>query len=108
MEATEIAKEMKVARLMVVNNLALGPWQTNIYLSTANYEASYLAKGIREITDFLLLLHTVINFILYSIFNKQFSKHTKKLFQYCIHKKRRYSYTNEIIPCFGSIHQPQT
>jgi hypothetical protein len=25
MEATEIAKEMKVARLMVVNNLALGP-----------------------------------------------------------------------------------
>ena len=74
------------------------------FFKTGYYEASYLAKGIREITDFLLLLHTVINFILYSIFNKQFSKHTKELFQYCIHKKRRYSYADEIIP-FSNSHK---
>ena len=74
------------------------------FFKTGYYEASHLAKGIREITDFLLLLHTVINFILYSIFNKQFSKHTKKLFQYCIHKKRRYSNTIEIIP-FSNFHK---
>ena len=68
------------------------------FCKTGYHEASYLAKGIREITDFLLLLNTVINFILYSIFNKQFANHTKELFRYTFRARRRKSTNDETVP----------
>jgi len=68
------------------------------FFKTGYYEASYLAKGIREITDFLLLLHTVMNFILYSIFNKQFAKHTKELLRYTFQERRRKTTNDETVP----------
>jgi nociceptin receptor len=68
------------------------------FFKTGYYEASYLAKGIREITDFLLLLHTVMNFILYSIFNKQFAKHTKVLLRYTFRERRRKTTNDETVP----------
>jgi hypothetical protein len=52
------------------------------FFKTGYHEASYLAKGIREITDVLPFL-----FILYSIFNKQFAKHTKELLRYTLRER---------------------
>lgn len=43
-------------------------------------DASPLFRGIREITDFLLLLNSATNFILYCIFNKLFRKNFEALF----------------------------
>jgi hypothetical protein len=63
------------------------------FFKTGYYEASYLAKGIREITGFLLLL-----VILYSIFNKQFAKHTKELLRYTFRERRRKTTNDETVP----------
>ncbi|XP_052089391.1 sex peptide receptor-like [Mytilus californianus] len=48
-------------------------------LRTGYREASYLVRGIREITDFLLLLNTGFNFIIYSAFNTRFRKTLKEI-----------------------------
>lgn len=44
------------------------------------YEENYLARGIREITDFLLLINAATNFVLYCIFNTIFWCNFKALF----------------------------
>ncbi|XP_064594542.1 FMRFamide receptor-like [Liolophura sinensis] len=38
------------------------------------YEESYLARGVREITDSFLLINSAVNFIPYCIFNKHFRR----------------------------------
>lgn len=43
------------------------------------HEESYLAKGIREITDFLLLVNSCINFLMYCICNTIFLDNVKGL-----------------------------
>ncbi|CAG2234868.1 unnamed protein product [Mytilus edulis] len=48
-------------------------------LQTGYREASYLIRGIREITDFLLLLNTGSNFIIYSALNTKFCKTLKEI-----------------------------
>lgn len=44
------------------------------------YEAGYLVKGIREITDFMLLFNSATNFFIYCIFNTKFREHVKEMF----------------------------
>lgn len=45
-------------------------------------EENYLARGIREITDLLLLINSAVNFIIYCIFNTIFWCHFRRLFCY--------------------------
>ena len=44
------------------------------------YEEDYLVRGVREITDFLLLVNSAVNFVLYCIFNTLFRKQFLVLF----------------------------
>lgn len=44
------------------------------------YEANYLVRAIREVTDLLLLLNSATNFILYCIFNSVFRQNFAALF----------------------------
>ncbi|XP_064644305.1 FMRFamide receptor-like isoform X2 [Lineus longissimus] len=44
------------------------------------YEENYLVRGVREFTDFLLLVNSAVNFILYCIFNTLFRKQFMVLF----------------------------
>ncbi|GAB1598384.1 FMRFamide receptor-like, partial [Argonauta hians] len=43
-------------------------------------EEDYLTRGVREITDFLLLINSAVNFILYCIFNTKFLKRLLHIF----------------------------
>lgn len=52
-------------------------------LGLGYYEESYLARGIREITDLLLLINTGVNFIIYCIFNTIFWRNFQELFCPC-------------------------
>lgn len=45
-------------------------------------EENYLARGIREITDLLLLINSAVNFVIYCIFNTIFWCHFRRLFCY--------------------------
>ena len=44
------------------------------------YEANYLVRGIREITDLLLSVNSAVNFVLYCSFNRVFRAHFLTLF----------------------------
>ena len=44
------------------------------------YEAEYLVKVTREITDFMLLFNSAIIFFIYCIFNTKFREHVKEMF----------------------------
>ena len=44
------------------------------------YEANYLARGIREITDLLLTVNSAINFVLYCTFNNAFRSNFMTIF----------------------------
>ena len=44
------------------------------------YDANYLARGIREITDMLLVVNSAVNFVLYCTFNQMFRRHFILLF----------------------------
>lgn len=48
-------------------------------------EENYLARGIREITDLLLLINSAVNFVIYCIFNTIFWCHFRRLFCYTCH-----------------------
>ncbi|XP_076455500.1 uncharacterized protein LOC143290096 [Babylonia areolata] len=50
------------------------------FLGMGYYEEAYLQRGIREITDLLLLLNSACNFVLYCIFNTIFWKNFVFLF----------------------------
>ncbi|KAL4229233.1 hypothetical protein ACF0H5_012272 [Mactra antiquata] len=45
-------------------------------------EENYLARGIREITDLLLLINSAANFVIYCIFNTIYWCHFRRLFCY--------------------------
>ena len=44
------------------------------------YDADYLVRGVREITDLLLAVNSAVNFVLYCTFNKVFRKNFMVLF----------------------------
>ena len=44
------------------------------------YEANYLVRGVREITDLLLTMNSAVNFVLYCTFNKVFRRNFIALF----------------------------
>lgn len=50
-------------------------------LNMGYYEASYCARAIREFTDFMLLLHTTLNFIIYCVINTRFKETFTSLFK---------------------------
>ncbi|CAC5405013.1 unnamed protein product [Mytilus coruscus] len=64
-------------------------------LNTGYYEASYLVRGFREITDFFLLLQTTTNIIIYCTLNRSFIKTSKELIKKCNCCNRRVSSGNK-------------
>lgn len=50
------------------------------FFKSGYIEEDYLTRGIREITDFLLLINSAVNFILYCIFNTIFWKNFLHIF----------------------------
>ena len=58
-------------------------------------DASFLVRGIREITDFLLLLNSSVNVILYCTFNRIFRKNFMALFFGRCHIHHRTPITTE-------------
>lgn len=50
------------------------------FLGLGYYEENFLARGIREVTDLLLLINSGVNFIIYCIFNTVFWKNFQSLF----------------------------
>ena len=47
------------------------------------YEADYLVRAVREVTDLLLLINSALNFLLYCIFNSIFRKRFIHMFCHC-------------------------
>lgn len=59
------------------------------FFAKGYHEADCLTRGIREITDFLLLLNAAINFVIYCIFNTVFWRNFVRLFcQPCCGQER--------------------
>lgn len=56
------------------------------------YDASYLARAAREITDLLLLINSSVNFILYCTFNQLFRKRFIFIFCQFRHNQGEYKY----------------
>ncbi|KAH3701758.1 probable G-protein coupled receptor 139 [Dreissena polymorpha] len=52
-------------------------------------EENFLARGIREITDLLLLINAAVNFVIYCIFNTIFWCQFKRLFCYTCCRRQR-------------------
>lgn len=61
-------------------------------LNTGYYEASYLVRGFREITDFFLLLQTTTNIFIYCTLNRSFMKTSKVLIKKWNRCNRRVSF----------------
>jgi len=59
-------------------------------------EENFLARGIREITDLLLLINSAINFVIYCIFNTIFWCHFQRLFCYTCRRQSSVTDTRNI------------
>ena len=58
--------------VIIVFGLCITPDTIMTFIGLGYKDASYLARAVREITDFLLTINSGINIILYCTFNKAF------------------------------------
>ena len=66
--------------VIIVFVLCITPDTIMTFIGLGYKDASYLARAVREITDFLLTINSGINIILYCTFNKAFRNQFMKLF----------------------------
>ncbi len=82
--------------VIIVFVLCITPDTIMTFIGLGYKDASYLARAVREITDFLLTINSGINFILYCTFNKAFRNQFMKVFcARCKHRNGASSSTEE-------------
>ncbi|CAH1774488.1 unnamed protein product [Owenia fusiformis] len=69
----------------------------SLFMGFGYLDATFLGRGIREITDLLLAVNSACNFILYYTFNRVFRKHFIQLFTCIKRGERRLSGKSETV-----------